>query len=183
MTASAAGHTGVVEQVGLFTTTLFTPTHDTIFIPNGAIASGSIINHTAGVLRARSCGRAYGVDVETVVEELRQAAESVEAVLDDPGVGVAFTKRCQQSRLPGCLHVPPAGLFATTGAVRKAVYDRLNAGIDIRTRPSSCSRPAARELRGVCGSRRACFSRQSQSSSSCNSRVCTSRYTTLPGGA
>lgn len=132
---TAAGHTGVVEQVGLFATTLFTPTHDTIFIPNGAIASGSIINHTRrGVLRGSvSVGVAYGVDVEAVVEELRQAAESVEAVLDDPGVGVAFTELGASSLdFRVSFHVPPAELFATTGAVRKAVYDRLNAaGIDI----------------------------------------------------
>jgi len=132
---TAAGHTGVVEQVGLFATTLITPTHDTIVIPNGAVAGGSIVNHSRrGKMRGSvGVGVAYGADVAQVTEVLENAAKSVDTVLSDPGVGVGFVELGASSLdFTVFFHVLPADFVATTGKVRKAVYDSLNeAGIDI----------------------------------------------------
>ena len=132
---TAGGHTGVVQEVGLFATTLSTPTHETIFIPNGSISGGSIVNHTRrGILRGSvTVGVAYGADVASVMAVLKRAAESVDAVLEEPGVGIAFADLGPSSLdFKVLFHVPPTELFATTGAVRKAIYDGLNeAGIDI----------------------------------------------------
>ncbi|MGB1700659.1 MAG: mechanosensitive ion channel family protein, partial [Nannocystaceae bacterium] len=41
-----AGKTGAVDEIGLFATTLSTPTGDTITIPNSSITSGVITNHS-----------------------------------------------------------------------------------------------------------------------------------------
>src|SRR6185369_15471237 len=47
-----AGHTGIVEDIGLFATTLLTPDNETIIVPNKAVTDGSIVNfNTQGTLR------------------------------------------------------------------------------------------------------------------------------------
>lgn len=132
---TAGGHTGVVTEIGLFATTLTTPTNDTIIIPNGAVAGGSITNHTRiGTVRATvAVGVAYGADVAQVTELLEKAAKSVDAVLDSPGVGIGFVD-LGASSIDFAVHyfTKPADFVATQGAVRKAVYDALNeAGVDI----------------------------------------------------
>lgn len=42
---TVAGHTGVIEEIGLFATTLSTPDNETIIIPNAKITDDSIINY------------------------------------------------------------------------------------------------------------------------------------------
>lgn len=42
---TVAGHTGVIEEIGLFATTLSTPDNETIITPNAKITDGSIINY------------------------------------------------------------------------------------------------------------------------------------------
>ena len=44
---SVAGHTGRVEEIGLFATTLITPDNETIIVPNAQVTGGSIVNLTA----------------------------------------------------------------------------------------------------------------------------------------
>jgi small conductance mechanosensitive channel len=132
---TVAGHTGLVEEVGLFATTLITPAHETIVIPNGSVAAASIVNHTRrGKMRGSvSVGVAYGADVAQVIDVLENAAKSVDTVLSDPGVGVGFVDLGASSLdFTVFFHVLPADFVATTGKVRKAVYDSLNdAAIDI----------------------------------------------------
>jgi small conductance mechanosensitive channel len=132
---TVAGHTGLVEEVGLFATTLITPAHETIVIPNGSVAAASIVNHTRrGKMRGSvSVGVAYGADVAQVIDVLENAAKSVDTVLSDPGVGVGFVDLGASSLdFTVFFHVLPADFVATTGNVRKAVYDSLNdAAIDI----------------------------------------------------
>lgn len=132
---TAAGHTGQVDEIGLFATTLKTPDHDTITIPNGAVAGGSIVNHTrVGNRRGSvSVGVAYGSDVAEVTAILEKAANSVDAVLSEPGVGVGFADLGASSiDFTVFFHVKGADFVAAHSAVRKAVYDSLNeAGIEI----------------------------------------------------
>jgi len=134
---SAGGHTGLVAEVGLFATTLVTPDNHTIIVPNGAVAGGSIVNYTrrGRVRGAVNVGVAYGSDVDQVTEILTKAAASVEAVMDDPGVGIGFVELGGSSIdftvFYHCDAAPTVSV-PTNGAVRQAVYDALNeAGIDI----------------------------------------------------
>jgi len=134
---SAGGHTGKVEEVGLFATTLVTPDNHTIIVPNGAVAGGSIVNYTRrGFARGSvNVGVAYGSDVARITEILTKAAESVDTVMADPGVGVGFVELGGSSiDFTVFYHCDAdAGVaIPTNGAVRKAVYDALNeAGVDI----------------------------------------------------
>ncbi len=133
--AEIAGKTGAVEEIGLFATTMSTPTGDTITIPNSSITSGVITNHSrAGRRRGTvSIGVAYGSKIEDVVATLERAAKSVELVLDDPGAGVALTDFGASSvNFAVMAWSNTADYLAMLHALKVAVYDHLNAaGIEI----------------------------------------------------
>jgi small conductance mechanosensitive channel len=89
---TAGGHTGKVEDIGLFATTILTPDNEKIIIPNSSITSNSITNHTTrGTLRGNiEVGLAYGIDINQAIEVMTQASSSVPSVLKDPEPSVAF---------------------------------------------------------------------------------------------
>lgn len=81
---TVAGHTGGVEEVGMFATTLRTPNNETIIIPNSEITASSIVNYTsAGLYRVTAdIGVAYGLeyaDVEPILIEAMRGVEGVSA--------------------------------------------------------------------------------------------------------
>jgi small conductance mechanosensitive channel len=132
---TAGGHTGQVQDVGLFATTLHTPDAQKIIVPNGTISGGAIVNITAlgkrrGVV---GVGVAYGTSIEKVVEICTKAASSVEAVHGDPGVTVAFVNMAASAVEFNVLYFTDgADYLPTLHAVRAACYDALNAeGIEI----------------------------------------------------
>lgn len=132
---STAGHTGKVDDIGLFATTLSTPGNEKIIIPNASVTGDSIVNHTAsGKIRATiGAGVAYGADIGQVMEVLRDAASSAEHVLDDPGPAVAFLEMAASSLNFG-VHCwcEPANFAIMQHNVRRAIYEKLNeAGIEI----------------------------------------------------
>jgi len=79
---TAAGHTGVVEEVGLLASTLSTPHNDTIIIPNSAITGGSIVNHASkGTNRAAiDVGVSYGTDLARAIHVAAEALGGAELV-------------------------------------------------------------------------------------------------------
>ena len=88
----AGGHTGKVDDLGIFATTLMTPDNEKIIIPNAKITADSIVNLTTIGIR-RGCvsvGVAYGSDVTKVQDVLLRAAKEVGLVLDDPAPSVVF---------------------------------------------------------------------------------------------
>jgi len=72
---TVAGHTGAVEEIGLFATTMTTPDNETILIPNAKITDDSIVNYSAkGHCRANvSIGVAYGTDIHQAMEAVTTA--------------------------------------------------------------------------------------------------------------
>ncbi|MCB9557947.1 MAG: mechanosensitive ion channel [Deltaproteobacteria bacterium] len=132
---TAAGHTGKVEDIGLFATTLVNPNNEKIIVPNSKITGDSIVNLTTlGVRRgAVEVGVAYGADPERVKSVLLAAASSVDLVLDDPAPAIGFTGLGASSidfTVFAWCNSPD--YIAMLGAVRQAVYDQLKAaGIEI----------------------------------------------------
>jgi small conductance mechanosensitive channel len=132
---TAAGHTGVVEDVGLFASTLSTPNSDTIIIPNAEIMSSSIVNHAVqGHYRCNvAIGVAYGTDYEQAERVIIDAMKKLEVVLEDPAPSVALSgfgassvdlqarPWCHPDNVPSCEH-----------QTRIAIYKALDeAGIEI----------------------------------------------------
>lgn len=132
---TVAGHTGRVEDLGIFATTLVTPENNTIILGNSAVTKGPIVNFTRRGTRRGSIavGVSYGVDLQAVRAVLVAAAEASPHVLAEPGVSVVFTE-LGSSSLQFSLRCWSDS--ATHGAmlddVRSRVYDGLNeAGIEI----------------------------------------------------
>ena len=132
---TVAGHTGAVEEIGLFATTLGTPDNETIIIPNAKITDDSITNFAKkGSLRANvSIGVAYGTDIDLAMEAVIAACKKSELVLDSPAPTVAFDGFGSSSldllARPWC---EPNNYPAMHHHVRIAIYKELEVrGIEI----------------------------------------------------
>ncbi len=132
---TAGGHTGAVDDIGIFATTLVTPGNEKIIVPNAAIMGGSIVNLTTlGNRRAEiDVGVAYGADVGQVMEVLARAAASADLVLADPAPAVAFVGLGASSiDFKVLVWAKSTDWIPVQHNVRRAVYEALNeAGIDI----------------------------------------------------
>jgi len=87
-----AGTTGVVQLIGIFTTTLATPDNKEIIVPNGSIYSSAITNFSARDTRRVDMvfGIGYGDDIKLAKQVLTEIVESDERVLKDPAPVIAL---------------------------------------------------------------------------------------------
>ncbi|HZW09347.1 MAG TPA: mechanosensitive ion channel family protein [Phycisphaerales bacterium] len=85
-TVSAAGVAGVVDEIGLFTTTFDTVDKRRIIVPNGKIFGDIIENVTFHKVRRIEVpvGTAYGADVDATRAVLERAVRSVQGAEHDP---------------------------------------------------------------------------------------------------
>ncbi|MEM0954296.1 MAG: mechanosensitive ion channel domain-containing protein [Pseudomonadota bacterium] len=83
---AAAGEMGVVDKIGIFTTTLVTVDNKEIIIPNAAIYSGNITNFSARDTRRVDMvfGVSYDDDIRVVKTELEKIIAEDERVLAEP---------------------------------------------------------------------------------------------------
>ncbi len=84
---------GRIESIGLRATVFQTVDNQSIVIPNSTFLEQNVINWTRGeeTIRLRfPVGVAYGSDVQKVKSTLKEAAESLETVQDDPPPEVVF---------------------------------------------------------------------------------------------
>ncbi|MEX1361998.1 MAG: mechanosensitive ion channel domain-containing protein [Nannocystaceae bacterium] len=83
---TVGGHTGRVDDVGLFATVLVTPNNERVTIPNAQVTGGSIVNLTTLGTRRGSVqvGVAYGTDLRKAMEILDTTAKALPLSLDDP---------------------------------------------------------------------------------------------------
>lgn len=90
---TAAGQTGIVEEVGLFSTLFVTPDNRRIIIPNGAIINAVITNatHFDQRLIDTTIAADPAADIDRVRSELTTAAESVRGRTTDKAPGVSMT--------------------------------------------------------------------------------------------
>lgn len=89
----AAGHSGTVKEITLFTTELATPDNVQIIVPNGAIWAGSIVNYSHHDERRVDLvfGVGYGANLKTAEGAIRRAIEADDRVLVAPEPFVAVS--------------------------------------------------------------------------------------------
>jgi small-conductance mechanosensitive channel len=78
---------GTVDDIGLRATTVVTRDEVTIIVPNSALITGQVVNHSRPTtsLRIRvAVGVAYGTDPARVVEVLMEVARANRGVMDEP---------------------------------------------------------------------------------------------------
>lgn len=79
----AQGYVGVVKEILIFHTVLTTPDNQTIIIPNGPLANGSLINSTAAATRRVDINVevAYGTRTDDVRKVLNNIIETDERII------------------------------------------------------------------------------------------------------
>jgi small conductance mechanosensitive channel len=82
----AAGTMGVVEAIGIFTTTMTTPDNKEIIVPNGGIIGGNITNFSAKATRRVDMvfGISYGDNLHQAKEILQEIINADSRVLAEP---------------------------------------------------------------------------------------------------
>ena len=86
----ALGESGTVEDIHLVNTKLRTPDNKVVYLPNGALANGNIINYSVKDIRRVdfSFSIGYSDDFEKAKSIVTEILESHELVLKDPAVFV-----------------------------------------------------------------------------------------------
>jgi len=95
----AAGYSGVVKEIQIFTTHLKGWDGKLYIIPNGQLANSSLTNYSAEpVIRMDfTFGVAYGSDADKVKSVLRGIADADERILDDPGPVIVISNLGESS--------------------------------------------------------------------------------------
>jgi small conductance mechanosensitive channel len=95
----AAGISGVVEALQIFTTTLRTGDNKTIIVPNGQVGSGIIINYSTKDTRRvdLTFGVGYGDDLDHVRNVIKQVLDADDRILDDPSYTIAVAELADSS--------------------------------------------------------------------------------------
>ena len=95
----AAGVTGVVESIGIFTTTMRSGDNREIIVPNGSIFGGTITNFSRRDTRRVDMvfGIGYDDDIKKAKEVLTRILEEDERILKDPAPLVAVAELADSS--------------------------------------------------------------------------------------
>lgn len=82
----AQGYVGAVKEIQIFITVLTTPDNKTVLIPNGPLATGSMINYSTQSTRRVdwTFGIAYGDDIDKAYSVLRNLIAADDRILKDP---------------------------------------------------------------------------------------------------
>lgn len=90
----AAGTAGSVKEISIFTTTLETPDHKKVIIPNSSIASDNITNYSANKTRRLDLvfGCGYDDDIKKAKDVLEKIVKANKLVLKDPAPVVAVNE-------------------------------------------------------------------------------------------
>ncbi|MDW3651614.1 MAG: mechanosensitive ion channel [Bacteroidia bacterium] len=86
----AQGHTGVVEGLNMFVTTLTTPDSKTVILPNGALSNGDIVNYSKlDQLRVDLViGIGYDADIQQARNVIMEVMKNDPKVMDSPAPSV-----------------------------------------------------------------------------------------------
>ncbi len=86
----AAGTSGVVEEIMIFSTKLRSPDNKQLYVPNGGILAGTIVNYSANDQRrvdlVFGCG--YGDDIKKAKALLEAVVKDNALVLEDPAPAI-----------------------------------------------------------------------------------------------
>lgn len=82
----AQGYTGSVSEIQIFNTVMKTPDNKTVIIPNGGLATGSMVNYSTEPTRRvdMTFGIGYGDDINKAKSVLTRLMEEDQRILKDP---------------------------------------------------------------------------------------------------
>ena len=88
----AQGVSGTVKEIQIFHTIILTVDNKQVYVPNGALSSGSVINYSSEPLRRvdLTVSVEYGTQVDTVKQALEDIIKADDRILTDPEPFVAL---------------------------------------------------------------------------------------------
>ncbi|OIQ38947.1 MAG: mechanosensitive ion channel protein [Bacteroidetes bacterium MedPE-SWsnd-G1] len=129
------GEEGFVEDIQIFSTIIRTFRNKTIYIPNGALSNGNIINISEkGNLRLDvEIGVDYASDIKQTKEVLIRAVDGIEGLLPTPAPSVVLTELADSSiNFKVFLWVTPETFYSVKAAAIENCKIALDkAGIEI----------------------------------------------------
>ncbi|MDX1684210.1 MAG: mechanosensitive ion channel [Saprospiraceae bacterium] len=95
----AQGYSGTVSEIQIFNTILKTPDNKTIIIPNGGLATNSMVNYSTEPQRRVdwTFGIGYGDDADKAEAVIRQLLIEDTRVLKDPEIFIAVSELADSS--------------------------------------------------------------------------------------
>ena len=95
----AAGVTGFVKEIQIFTTILMTPDNRKVIVPNGKLFGDNIINYTSEPERRLDLvfGVGYGDDLQKVKQVILDVLSQEERILDDPAPSIGVLELADSS--------------------------------------------------------------------------------------
>lgn len=131
----AQGYDGTVNEIQIFNTILKTPDNKTVIIPNGGLATGSLVNYSTEPTRriAWTFGIAYGDKVEKAREILLGMFKEDERILAEPEPMIVVNELADSSvNLSARVWVKSEDYWAVNWKMNEEAYNRFNAnGISI----------------------------------------------------
>lgn len=96
---TAAGVSGVVDEIGMFSTLLHTPDNQRIIVPNSGVINGNIINASALATRRIDMvmSISYGDDITRAKDVIRRVLGSDTRILPDPEPVIAVAELAASS--------------------------------------------------------------------------------------
>jgi len=126
---SAQGVEGTVKGIQIFHTILTTVDNKEIFVPNGALSSGSVVNFSKNELRRvdQTVTVEYGTDVEAVRQAVLDIAKADPRVLTDPAPFVALSALADSSvNFTVRLWVKSADYWGVFFDTNRKIYEEFN---------------------------------------------------------
>ena len=95
----AQGYIGSVKEIQIFVTILTTPDNKTVLIPNGPLATGSLINFSTQATRRVdwTFGIAYGDDIDKAYAAIEKLIDADERILKDTAPFMALSALADSS--------------------------------------------------------------------------------------
>ena len=125
----AQGFSGTVSEILIFNTVLKTPDNKVIYLPNGALSSGSITNYSREPQRRVdfTISVEYGQDVEEAKKALYEIFAKDSRILTDPAPFVALSTMAASSiDLTARVWVNAADYWAVFFEIQETIYAEFN---------------------------------------------------------
>ena len=131
----AQGYSGTVEDIHITNTKICTPDNKIVYIPNGALSSGSIMNYSVKDMRRvdEVFSIAYGTDFNKAKQIVTEIAQAHPLVLKDQEIFVRVSEHADSSiKITSRVWVKTADYWTVKFDILETVKEKFDAeGIEI----------------------------------------------------
>lgn len=123
------GVSGTVKEIQIFHTIILTADNKQIYVPNGALSSGSVTNYSSQPLRRVdiTVGVEYGTEVDTVKQALEEILKADSRIMSAPAPFIALSNLADSSvDFTIRVWVGVADYWPVHFDLKRAIYEEFN---------------------------------------------------------